>query len=34
MPVTLRIKGSLIACEIEANSMTTIVCAAKDTAID
>ena len=33
MPVTLRIKGSLVACEIEANSMTTIVCAAKDTAI-
>ena len=25
MPVTLRIKGSLIACEIEASSMTTIV---------
>lgn len=33
MPVTLRIKGSLIACEIEASSMTTIVCAAKGTAI-
>ena len=25
MPVTLRVKGSLVACEIEANSMTTIV---------
>ena len=34
MPVTLRIKGSLVACEIEANSMTTIVCAAKGAAID
>ena len=34
MPVTLRIKGSLIACEIEANSMTTIVCVAKGAAID
>jgi len=25
MPVTLRVKGSLVACEIEASSMTTIV---------
>ena len=25
MPVTLRVRGSLVACEIEANSMTTIV---------